>query len=34
LLSGPRVTARYYPDDGHLIFFSRIDEILPELAAR
>lgn len=28
----PRVTARYYPDDGHLIFFSRIDEILPEFS--
>lgn len=28
----PRVAARYYPDDGHLIFFSRIDEILAELS--
>ena len=28
----PHVSARDYPDDGHLIFFSRIDEILAELA--
>lgn len=28
----PHVRARYYPSDGHLIFFSRIDEILTELA--
>ena len=27
------VRAIYYPDDGHLIFFSRIEEILSELAA-
>lgn len=30
----PHVSARYYPDDGHLIFFSRIDEILAALTAR
>lgn len=30
----PHVRARYYPGDGHLIFFSRIDEILSELVAR
>lgn len=30
----PRVTARYYKPDGHLIFFSRIEEILGELARR
>jgi hypothetical protein len=31
----PHVNARYYPDeDGHLIFYSRIDEILTQLAAR
>jgi pimeloyl-ACP methyl ester carboxylesterase len=30
----PRVTARYYKPDGHLIFFSRIEEILCELARR
>jgi fermentation-respiration switch protein FrsA (DUF1100 family) len=23
----------YYPEDGHLIFYSRIEEILPELIA-
>jgi pimeloyl-ACP methyl ester carboxylesterase len=27
----PHAKAVYYPDDGHLIFYSRIDEILPEL---
>jgi pimeloyl-ACP methyl ester carboxylesterase len=27
----PHVRAVYYPDDGHLIFFSRMHEILPEL---
>ena len=30
----PHVRARYYPGDGHLIYFSRIDEILSELVAR
>jgi pimeloyl-ACP methyl ester carboxylesterase len=30
----PKVKAVYYPDDGHLIFYSRIREILPELVAR
>lgn len=29
----PHVRARYYADDGHLIFFSRIGEILADLAA-
>jgi pimeloyl-ACP methyl ester carboxylesterase len=29
----PHVRARYYPDDGHLIFFSRIGEILADLTA-
>jgi len=29
----PHVRAIYYPDDGHLIFFSRMHEILPELVA-
>jgi pimeloyl-ACP methyl ester carboxylesterase len=28
-----RVTARYYAGEGHLIFFSRVDEILSDLAA-
>jgi pimeloyl-ACP methyl ester carboxylesterase len=28
----PHVRARYYAGDGHLIFFSRIDEILSDLA--
>jgi pimeloyl-ACP methyl ester carboxylesterase len=30
----PHVRAVYYPDDGHLIFFSRMREILPPLAER
>jgi pimeloyl-ACP methyl ester carboxylesterase len=30
----PRVQARYYADDGHLIFFTRIDEILCGLTTR
>jgi pimeloyl-ACP methyl ester carboxylesterase len=30
----PHADAVYYPDDGHLIFFSRIEEILPRLADR
>jgi pimeloyl-ACP methyl ester carboxylesterase len=30
----PHVKARYYGSDGHLIFFSRIQEILPALARR
>lgn len=30
----PHVSAVYYPDDGHLIFFSRMREILPPLAGR
>ena len=29
----PHVTATYFPDDGHLIFFSRIRDILPGLIA-
>ena len=29
----PHVRAVYYPDDGHLIFFSRMREILAELIA-
>jgi pimeloyl-ACP methyl ester carboxylesterase len=29
----PHVRARYYPDEGHLIFFSRIEQILTELIA-
>jgi pimeloyl-ACP methyl ester carboxylesterase len=29
----PHCNAVYYPDDGHLIFYSRIEEILPELIA-
>jgi pimeloyl-ACP methyl ester carboxylesterase len=29
----PHVSAHYYADDGHLIFFSRIEEILAELVA-
>jgi pimeloyl-ACP methyl ester carboxylesterase len=29
----PHAKAVYYSDDGHLIFYSRIDEILPELIA-
>jgi hypothetical protein len=29
----PHVTARHYADDGHLILFSRIEEILGELMA-
>lgn len=29
----PRVRARYYTDDGHLIFFSRAPEILTDLIA-
>ena len=29
----PHVRGRYYPDDGHLIFFSQIDGILAELSA-
>jgi pimeloyl-ACP methyl ester carboxylesterase len=29
----PRLRAHYYADDGHLIFFSRISQILPELVA-
>jgi hypothetical protein len=29
----PRVTARYYAGEGHLVFFSRIDEIVSDLAA-
>jgi pimeloyl-ACP methyl ester carboxylesterase len=28
------VRAHYYPDDGHLIFFSRIEEILAQLVTR
>lgn len=30
----PRATAHYYPGEGHLIFFSRIAEILTELRPR
>jgi pimeloyl-ACP methyl ester carboxylesterase len=30
----PHVRAVYYPDDGHLIFFTRMREILPPLAER
>jgi pimeloyl-ACP methyl ester carboxylesterase len=29
----PHVRARYYPEEGHLIFFSRIEQILTELIA-
>ena len=29
----PHAKAVYYPEDGHLIFYSRIEEILPELIA-
>jgi hypothetical protein len=29
----PYARAIYYPDDGHLIFFSRIEEILTALVA-
>ena len=29
----PHVRAHYYPDEGHLIFFSRIEQILGELIA-
>ncbi len=29
----PHVRAHYYPDEGHLIFFSRIEQILRELIA-
>lgn len=30
----PHLEAHYFADDGHLILFSRIEEILGELAAR
>jgi pimeloyl-ACP methyl ester carboxylesterase len=30
----PHVSVRYYPDGGHLAFYSRIDEILAALTAR
>jgi hypothetical protein len=30
----PHVRAGYYPDDGHLVFFSRIGDILPDLLGR